>query len=64
MSNEISNLLTEQGAARVLNCSVAFMRRCRLFKTGPAYVKVGRLVRYRIEHLIAYIDANMEGLAA
>lgn len=63
MSDVNSNLLTEQGAANVLNCSVAFLRRCRLFKTGPAYAKLGRLVRYRIEDLMAYIQANMEVIA-
>lgn len=64
MSNTISSLLTEQEAAAFLNCSVAFLRRCRLFKTGPPYAKLGRLVRYRLEDLTAYIAANLEGVAA
>ena len=62
--NSVPNLLTEQGAAGVLNCSVAFLRKCRLFKTGPVYLKLGRLVRYRLEDLAAYIDASIQGLAA
>jgi hypothetical protein len=56
-------LLDEKGAAAQLNCSVAFLRRCRLFHLGPPYVKVGRLVRYRPQDLEAYILANLQGQA-
>jgi len=59
-----AQLLNEREAAWFLNCSVAFLRRCRLFRTGPVYVKLGRLVRYRLEDVQAYIAANLEGSAA
>jgi len=60
----LSRLMNEREAALLLNCSVAFLRRCRLFRTGPAFAKVGRLVRYRMEDLQAYVAANLEGQLA
>jgi hypothetical protein len=54
----VNKLLDEKEAASLLNCSVAFLRRCRLFRTGPSFVKVGRLVRYQMEDLLAYIAMN------
>ena len=54
-----NNLLDEKEAAVLLNCSVAFLRRCRLFRTGPRFAKIGRLVRYRIQDLVGYIEASM-----
>lgn len=55
---EGERLLKEEEAAGVLSCSVAFLRRCRLFQNGPAYIKVGRLVRYSVTDLQAYMVAN------
>lgn len=52
-------LLKEQQAAEVLGCSVALLRKHRLFRKGPAFVKIGRLVRYRSEDLDAFIEANL-----
>jgi hypothetical protein len=60
----LSKLLDEKEAASLLNCSVAFLRRCRLFRTGPSFVRVGRLVRYRVEDLAAYIEIRLEKKAA
>ena len=44
--------------AEVLGCSVAALRKWRLLGNGPAYVKVGRLIRYAETDLRAYLDAN------
>lgn len=54
----ISRLLDEKEAAELLGCSVAFLRRRRLFHTGPSFTKLGRLVRYPLEDLEAYVAAN------
>lgn len=59
---QLNPLFNEDTAATFLNCSVAFLRRCRLHRSGPAYVKVGRLARYRPEDLQAYISARTERL--
>jgi hypothetical protein len=48
----------EKQAAEFLGCSVAALRKWRLYGVGPAYVKVGRLVRYAEADLTAYVDAN------
>ncbi len=54
----MDNVYNEQEAAAILGCSVAMLRKCRLLRRGPAYIKVGRLVRYREADLAAYLDAN------
>ena len=51
-------LLDEKSAAQYLGCSVGMMRKWRLFGNGPVFCKLGRLVRYRAEDLIAFVDAS------
>jgi hypothetical protein len=51
-------LFNERDAARVIACSVALLRKWRLFDEGPAYCKIGRLVRYRQEDLDAFLDSH------
>jgi predicted DNA-binding transcriptional regulator AlpA len=53
------NVLNEREAAEVVGCSVALMRKWRLFREGPPYVKIGRLVRYRQADLDAFLDAHL-----
>ncbi len=43
------SLLTEDDVAKGLNLSLASLRRWRLEKRGPRFIKVGSLVRYRPE---------------
>jgi hypothetical protein len=52
------NMFDERAAAKMIGCSVALMRKWRLFNQGPAYVKVGRLVRYRQDDIDAFLNAN------
>ena len=54
----VNQMYDEKETAEFLGCSVAALRKWRLLGTGPAYVKVGRLVRYREDDLVAYLDAN------
>jgi len=51
-------LLNERETSQLLGCSVAALRKWRLLEVGPAYVKVGRLVRYAEADLVAYLDAH------
>jgi hypothetical protein len=44
-------LLTEEQVAEQLHVSVASLRRWRLERRGPQFIKVGSLVRYRPEDL-------------
>jgi excisionase family DNA binding protein len=45
-------------AARFLGCSVSWLAKQRVLGTGPAFVKLGRAVRYTEEALIAYVRAH------
>ena len=52
----MTELLDERQAAKWLHCSVAALRRWRLLRTnGPAFCRIGRLVRYRPEDLAAFV---------
>jgi hypothetical protein len=55
---QTDRLLDERAAAQMLSCSPALLRKMRLFGNGPSYCKIGRLVRYPIGELQAYIAAN------
>jgi Helix-turn-helix domain len=57
----MSNLMTETELAKRLNVSLASGRRWRLERRGPAFVKVGVLVRYRPEDLAAWLSALPTG---
>jgi Helix-turn-helix domain len=47
-------LLTEEEVARQLRVSVASLRRWRLERRGPQFIKVGALVRYRPDEIEVY----------
>jgi excisionase family DNA binding protein len=51
----MSTLLTEDEVAQQLRVSVASLRRWRLEKRGPQFIKVGSLVRYRAEEIEAWL---------
>lgn len=57
----MNELLDERQAAKSLGCSVGMMRKFRLLGCGPAFCKIGRLVRYRQADLEAFITANRVG---
>jgi predicted DNA-binding transcriptional regulator AlpA len=50
--------LTEPDGASYIGMSRAFLRQGRQQGRGPAYIKVGRAVRYRVEDLDAWISAH------
>jgi len=57
----MDSFLNEQEVSKRLNVSVATLRRWRLEKRGPMFVKVGSLVRYRPEDLDAWVAALPTG---
>ena len=59
MEVKLNRLLNEQEAAKYLACSVGLLRKWRLFGGGPKYSKLGRLVRYRDDDLIAFAEQNI-----
>jgi hypothetical protein len=55
------NLMTEHEVSKRINVSVASLRRWRLLGRGPAFVKVGSLVRYEPEDLEAWLASLPTG---
>jgi hypothetical protein len=57
----MSNLMTEEDVSKRLNVSVASLRRWRLERRGPLFIKVGSLVRYRPEDVEFWLAALPTG---
>jgi hypothetical protein len=56
-----NHLLNEHEASQFLSCSPALLRKMRLFHRGPAFCRIGRLVRYPLVELEAYVASNRVG---
>jgi hypothetical protein len=52
------NLLTEKEAAAKLRKPVSWLQTARFRGTGPAYLKLGRAIRYDEGELIAWVKAQ------
>jgi predicted DNA-binding transcriptional regulator AlpA len=50
----LSHLLTEDEAASVFGVARGTLRNWRHLKRGPAYIKIGRAVRYAMADLEAF----------
>jgi len=59
--SNLEALLTEHDVARITGLSVASVRRWRLFKQGPRYLKLGSAVRYRAEDIQAWLETRPTG---
>jgi hypothetical protein len=51
-------MLNEQQAAQYLGLKLGSLRSGRCRKRGPAYIKLGRRVLYRMDDLRTYVDAR------
>ena len=49
-------LLTADSAASYLGCSPATLEKWRVKGGGPRFIKMGRLVRYRLHDLDSWVD--------
>lgn len=56
-ANPTIELFTEEQAAAVLGLKKATLQQRRWQKQPPAYVKIGRFVRYRMTDIAAYLDS-------
>ena len=56
MGDSVRQGLRDTQAARVLGLHVQTLRNMRSRRVGPAYVKMGRAVRYFEEDLLKYLD--------
>ena len=62
--NTLENLLNERDIARLTGLSLASVRRWRLLKQGPKFLKLNAAVRYRPEDLKAWLESRPTGGAA
>lgn len=58
---DAKEVMDENDAAAFLHLSVSFLRSRRASGEEPRFVRLGRLVRYRREDLIAWLSANVVG---
>jgi predicted DNA-binding transcriptional regulator AlpA len=54
-------LLNEHQVAKSVQLSVASVRRWRLLRTGPRYLKIGAAVRYRREDVESWLSSAVQG---
>ena len=59
--NNLEELLNEHDVARVTGLSVASVRRWRLLRQGPRYLKIGSAVRYRADDISAWLGTRPTG---
>jgi predicted DNA-binding transcriptional regulator AlpA len=57
----IENLLNERDVSRIIGLSVASVRRWRLLRQGPRYLKLGSAVRYRPEDISEWLRSRPTG---
>jgi predicted DNA-binding transcriptional regulator AlpA len=60
-SNSLETLLNEREVARITGLSVASVRRWRLLRQGPRYIKIGAAVRYRLEDISVWLKSRPTG---
>jgi predicted DNA-binding transcriptional regulator AlpA len=52
------HLINEQAVSEQLGCQVKTLQAWRCRGGGPQFVRVGRLVRYKPEDVLAYIESR------
>jgi len=60
-AERLQSLLNEHEVARITGLSVASVRRWRLSRQGPKYLKIGAAVRYRPEDVSAWLESRPSG---
>lgn len=61
VNTSLETLLNEHDVARITGLSVASVRRWRLLRQGPKYIKIGAAVRYRPEAVAAWLESRPSG---
>jgi predicted DNA-binding transcriptional regulator AlpA len=61
LHNAVEALLNEHDVARITGLSVASVRRWRLLRQGPKYLKIGAAVRYRPDDVTAWLESRPTG---
>ena len=63
-NTQLEALLTEHQVAELLKVSVAPIRRRRLFRQPPDFLKIGASVRYRLEAIQRLIEDAEQHMGA
>jgi hypothetical protein len=53
--------LDEHDASHYLGMSAAWLRKARQMSTGPAYIRIGRTIRYRTADLDKFLQQHLVG---
>lgn len=61
VDKDFNSLLNEYDVARITGLSVASVRRWRLLRQGPKYLKIGSAVRYKREDVLAWLESRPTG---
>jgi predicted DNA-binding transcriptional regulator AlpA len=61
LPNVLIHLLNEFAVADMLGVSVATVRRWRLLRQGPRYLKLGAAVRYKPEDISTWLESRPSG---
>jgi predicted DNA-binding transcriptional regulator AlpA len=61
LPNTQTHLLNEYQVAAILGVSVATVRRWRLLRQGPRYLKIGAAVRYKHQDLDSWLASRPTG---
>ena len=57
----VEPLLDDREVAAICGLSTAAIRRWRLLRKGPRYIKVGSAVRYRLEDVNNWLETRPSG---
>ncbi|MBZ5604447.1 MAG: helix-turn-helix domain-containing protein [Acidobacteriia bacterium] len=57
----LEELLNEHDVSRITGLSVASVRRWRLLRQGPRFLKIGSAVRYRREDVASWLATRPTG---
>jgi predicted DNA-binding transcriptional regulator AlpA len=60
-NNQLPQFANERQVAEYLSVSVAAVRRWRLLRKGPKYLKIGAAVRYKSADVEAFINSRPTG---
>jgi predicted DNA-binding transcriptional regulator AlpA len=61
ISSTLETLLNEHDVARITGLSVASVRRWRLLRQGPKYLKIGAAVRYEPRSISEFLASRPTG---
>ena len=57
----LTTLLNEHDVARITGLSVQTVRRWRLLRQGPPFIKLGAAVRYKPEAISVWLESRPSG---